>query len=88
VQHLLVDIFTMYTAVFWIGNTVHTAVFCTVTVYKVKVKQSLYRPGQDLWVPRQSAHECGTVVCPVHRLLLLPGNEHFLGVKAELTPGP
>ena len=52
---------------------------------KVKVKQSLYRPGQALRVPavwgsqisKQSAHECGKVVSPTHRPPLLP-QEIFL----------
>ena len=54
-------------------------------VKKVKVNQSLYRPGQALTVPgswgsqisRHSAHEGGKVVSPTHRPPLLP-KEIFL----------
>jgi len=45
-----------------------------VTLYKVQIKHSLYRRGQDLRVPRQSAHEGGKVVSPMHRMPLPPGN--------------
>jgi hypothetical protein len=46
----------------------------------LKLKQSHYRPGQDLWVPgscdsqipRQSAHEGGKVVSPKHQPPLPP----------------
>ena len=49
---------------------------------KLEVKQSLYRPGQDLRVPggwgsqilRQSAHEGGKVVSPSTDRLYPPGN--------------
>ena len=47
----------------------------SITNYKVKVKQSLYRLGHDLRVPRglgsqisrQSVHEGGNFVSPTHR---------------------
>ena len=65
--------------------------------HPVKVKQSLYRPGQALVVPggcdsqisRQSAHEGGKVVSPLHQPPV-PTQEIFLvliSVEAELTPG-
>jgi hypothetical protein len=48
----------------------------------VKIKRSLYRPGEVLRVARgsgskilrQSAHEGGKVVSPTHRPPLPPGN--------------
>ena len=56
--------------------------FTTCTVPKIKVKQSLYRPGQTLRVPgdwgsqisRHSAHEGGELASPTHRPPLPPGN--------------
>jgi len=69
---LLVDILTTYTAVFWIGNTVHIAIFCAV-LNAVQGKGKAF-PVQDLRVPMQSAHDGGKVVSPMHRLPLPPGN--------------
>ena len=51
-------------------------------IYKVRVNQSHYSPGQALRFPglsdsqisRQSTHECGKVVSPMHRPPLPPGN--------------
>ena len=48
--------------------------------YRVKVKESLYTPGQALRAPvglsfqisRQSAHDGGKVIIPKHRPPLLP----------------
>jgi len=66
------------------GVISHTTAYFVVYVrkvkVKVKVKQSHYRPGQALRVPggwrsqisRQSAHEGGKVVSPMHRPPLTP----------------
>ena len=65
---------------------------------KIKVNQSLYRPGQGLRVPgswgsqisRQSAHEGGKVVSPTHRPPL-PTQEIFLvliSVRSWVDPRP
>ena len=65
---------------------------------KVKVKQSHYRPGQTPRVPggwdsqisRQSAHEGGKVVSPIHRPSLLPRaiawQEGLCQWKSPMTP--
>jgi len=64
----------------------------------IMVKQSLYRPGQVLWVPgglgsqisRQLAHKGGEVVSPTHWQPLPPRIYSWYSflLQAELTSGP
>jgi hypothetical protein len=62
--------------------TACTAMALTVSKVTLKVKQTLYRPGQTLRVPacwgsqisRKLAHECDKVVRTMHWLPLPPGN--------------
>jgi len=64
----------------------------------IKVKQSLYRPGQVLGVPgglgsqisRQLAHKGGKVVSPTQRQPLPPRKHSWYTflLQAESTPGP
>jgi len=66
--------------------------------WKAKVKQSLYRPREALGVPgcwgsqtsRQSTHEGGKVVSPIHQLPSTPKKYSWYSflLEAEATPGP